>query len=245
MNEGPDREQPLRFNLDATIRAVPILEGQQCYVIDDALLNPERCVEWTLAHPLEPPQGHAYPGPTRQSPPFMTQPVAEFFASHVRRRLGARRTLDASVRMSMVTTPPDQLVPCQWQCHRDRLGANPVGISIAASVLYLFRDPALGGTSFYRPRLPPAQTEQLVADSLALDAAAFGARYGLQAGYMTDSNDYFERTATISAAWNRLIFYDGGVFHSGDIALPQQLSTNPMLGRLSLNGFFTCRLSAA
>jgi hypothetical protein len=147
--------------------------------------------------------------------------------------------------MSMVTTPPDQLMPCQWQCHRDRLGANPAGISIAASVLYLFRDPALGGTSFYRPRLPPAQTEQLVSDSVALDATAFGARYGLRAGYMTDSNDYFERTVTIPAAWNRLIFYDGGVFHSGDIALSQRLSADPMQGRLSLNGFFTCRLSAA
>jgi hypothetical protein len=246
MGDGPDRDELLvQFNPRATMRAVPIVEGQQCFVIDDALLHPERLVEYALQHPFAPEQGHAYPGPTLPTPAAATRRVADFFALHVRRRLGARRTVEASVRLSMVTTPPEQLVPCQWQCHRDRLGATPPGISLAASVLYLFRDAALGGTSFYRPRLSPAQTEQIVNDSLALDAQAFGARWGLRAGYMTDSNEYFERVATVPAAWNRLIFYDGGLFHSGDIALPQRLSSDPARGRLTLNGFFTCRLNAS
>jgi hypothetical protein len=38
-----------------------------------------------------------------------------------------------------------------------------------------------------------------------------------------------------------LIFYDGGLLHSGDITAPGKLSKDPVAGRLTLNGFFTCR----
>jgi len=50
---------------------------------------------------------------------------------------------------------------------------------------------------------------------------------------------------SIPAKWNRLIFYDGGVLHSGDITAPQKLSNDPVAGRLTLNGFFTCRRNVA
>ena len=58
-------------------------------------------------------------------------------------------------------------------------------------------------------------------------------------------NDYFECVATIAPRWNRMIFYDGSVLHSGDITAPELLSTLPSTGRLTLNGFFTstCALS--
>jgi hypothetical protein len=114
-------------------------------------------------------------------------------------------------------------------------------LTIAASVLYLFHDPALGGTSFYRPRRPGPVIDRLVADSLTLEASDFAARHGVQRGYMTDGNQHFERVATVPAAWNRLIFYDGEIFHSGDIAQPLLMSSDPARGRLTLNGFFTCR----
>jgi hypothetical protein len=41
-----------------------------------------------------------------------------------------------------------------------------------------------------------------------------------------------------------MIYYDGGLFHSGDIGEPSQLSADPRVGRLTLNGFFTCRRNA-
>ncbi len=145
----------------------------------------------------------------------------------------------------MVTQPPETLAPCQWQCHRDRVATDTRQVLFAASVLYLFDDPTLGGTSFYVPRKPGAEIEKLVAHSVTLDAQQFSARYGVQAGYMVDSNDYFERVGTVPAAWNRLIVYDGGQFHSGDIGAPDALSSDPRRGRLTLNGFFTCRRRAA
>jgi Family of unknown function (DUF6445) len=239
---GPDR--PL-FNPDATVTLVPIGGGKLCCVIDNALADPDAAVDWACAQTLAPSSAHAYPGPVVAVPAEVTRRVADYFAVHARGRLGARRTLDASVRLSMVTTPPSQLVPCQWQCHRDRLGVAPPGVMIAASVLYLFRDPALGGTSFYAPRQSEAETQRIVHHSLQLDPADFGARYGLNAGYMTDGNAYFERIASVPAAWNRLIFYSGEIFHSGDIVHPERMSSDPRHGRLTLNGFFTCRLNAS
>jgi len=61
---------------------------------------------------------------------------------------------------------------------------------------------------------------------------------------MIGSNRYFDRVASVPARWNRLIFYDGSLLHSGDIAAPDRLSADPQLGRLTLNGFFTCRRNA-
>ncbi|HET9977819.1 MAG TPA: DUF6445 family protein [Burkholderiaceae bacterium] len=233
------------FNPDASVVSVPIGHGAQCHVIDNALVDPDAMVDWAAAQAFASSRAHAYPGPVVAVPADVTQRMADHFALHARPRLGARRTLDALVRLSMVTTPPAELVPCQWQCHRDRLGVAPPGLMIAASVLYLFRDPALGGTSFYAPRQAQPQTDRMIDDSLALDASTFGARYGLAPGYMTDGNAWFERTATVPAAWNRLIYYSGEIFHSGHIAHPDRLDTDPRRGRLTLNGFFTCRLNAS
>jgi hypothetical protein len=49
----------------------------------------------------------------------------------------------------------------------------------------------------------------------------------------------------VPAKWNRLIFYDGGMLHSGDIRKPERMSPDPRVGRLTLNGFFTSRRRAA
>jgi hypothetical protein len=117
-------------------------------------------------------------------------------------------------------------------------------VIFGAMVLYLFRDPALGGTSFYRPLQSAEQIARMNADSQVLGAAEFSAHYGLSAGYMVDSNPYFERIGRMPAAWYRMIYYDGGLFHSGDIGEPSQLSPNPRVGRLTLNGFFTCQRNA-
>jgi hypothetical protein len=112
------------------------------------------------------------------------------------------------------------------------------------SVLYLFRDPALGGTSFYVPRQSPSATDRIQYDSQTLGAAQFSARYGLRPGYMDGSNAYFDCVARVPAAWNRMILYDAGFFHSGDIGRPDLLTTDPATARLTLNGFFSCRRQA-
>ena len=82
-------------------------------------------------------------------------------------------------------------------------------------------------------------------DAGRMDAETFRARYGIETGYITASNAWFEKIATVPARYNRIIFYEGTLFHSGEIAHPELLSRDPRAGRLSLNGFFTCRRNLA
>ena len=232
------------FNEKPTVRLLPLQSGRQCVVIDNALANPEGLREWASSQTFGPPASYPYPGLVCDVPAEISQRMSDFFAQHVRRLLGARRTLSLAARMSLITTPPEALAPIQWLCHRDRLVHDASDTLFAACVLYLFSDESLGGTSFYVPRHSQASTEALVADSQALDAPAFGSRYGLRAGYMNGSNTYFDRVAQVGPAWNRLIFYDGGLFHSADVGEPTRMVADPLRGRLTLNGFITCRKSA-
>ena len=80
----------------------------------------------------------------------------------------------------------------------------------------------------------------LVHESGTLDSAAFARKYGVARGYLTESNDWFEKVAHIEPRWNRAIFYDGTLFHCSDIPAPERLSEDPARGRLTLNGFFHC-----
>ncbi|MGY6519829.1 MAG: DUF6445 family protein [Lysobacteraceae bacterium] len=217
-----------------------LLPGQPVVVLDDALRDPRSLVDWAVARRgAFARQGHnAFPGPELRLPEPVTAALVEVFNRHARTALGMRRTLRAHSRLSLVALPPHRLQPAQWLCHRDRLQQAP-GERVAASVLYLFDDPALGGTSFFQPRWPAARIDALVADSIRLAPADFAHRHGLSPGYPVEDLPAFRRVATVEARFNRLIFYDGDVFHSGDIRQPQRLSEDPARGRLTLNGFFT------
>ena len=236
----------MMFNPSPRIEAIPIAGRQVCYVIDDALREPQRLVDLaaTRFEQFQNSPHNAYPGPELRMPDPISMQLDLFFATHVRRLLGARRTLRMYSRLSLTTSPPDRLQPRQWLCHVDRLEVES-GQSLAASVLYLFGDGSLGGTSFYVPRRPLAEIARLVQDSGTLTADAFAAEYGVQSGYMTGSNAYFEKVLTVPPQWNRMIFYDGSVFHCGHITHPDRLSTDPRSGRLTFNGFFICKRAHA
>ena len=233
------------FNPAPLVKEVVLPDQQHCVVIDDVLANPEGVAAWGAQQAFAAPQGYPYPGLVCAAEADLSSRMADLFALHARRALGARRTLDHSVRWSLISTPPEALQPIQWQCHRDRVADDPRAVLFAASVLYLFKNPALGGTSFYRPRRPPAETDRMLADSQVLDAASFAQHHGVEPGYMRGSNHWFERVASVEAAWNRVIFYDGGLFHSADVDQPGLLSSDASQGRLTLNSFFTCRRTAA
>jgi hypothetical protein len=234
------------FNPRPRVEVIPLHGPHACLVIDDALLEPERLVALAQEHRADFAAApfNAYPGlELRMAEGFSSQ-LDDFFRLHVRAKLGARRTLRMYSRLALVTTPPGELQPRQSICHRDRLDFA-AHQCIAASVLYLFKEPALGGTSFFVPNRPQPEIDRLVHDSGTLDADAFASRYALARDYMRESNAFFSRVLTVPARWNRLIFYDGRIFHSGDIAHPHLLTDQPCSGRLTLNGFFTCSRGAA
>ena len=238
-------EGPL-FNLQPWVQRLEFGDGRICLVVDDALREPEHLRQIAVQRRDEFVHApyNAYPGIELPIAGDLPRQLDEFFARHVRAQLGGRRTLKMNCRLAMATTPPRRLQPRQWICHRDSAWVDPLQ-AISASVLYLFDDASLGGTSFYAPRIPANEVDQLVHDSGTMDAAEFSARRGLQASYMDASNAYFERVGRVPAKWNRIIFYDGRMFHSGEIGGPAALTGDPMTGRLTLNGFFTCRRSAS
>lgn len=234
------------FNPNPVIQVLPIGDGQDCYVIDDALRKPEQWSGKAAAYRalFREPSGNAYPGLELPMPEGIEQMLLEFVTLHLARRFRLRRLRIGTCRLALVTKPPGQLQPRQWICHRDRLKIQPEERAIA-SVLYLFDNPGLGGTQFFRPKRDAAAIDRLVHDSSTLSAEAFTGKYGLHAGYMTDSNEWFEKTLSVPARWNRMIVYDGMVFHSGDVRQPELLSAEPASGRLCLNGFFSGRRSLA
>lgn len=234
------------FNPRPRILRQDFPNGQSCLVIDDALLQPELLRQYAADHRTDFFYSGlaAYPGIELPMPDDFNAQLDAFFMRHVRSLLGARRTLRMYSRLAMVTTPPEKLLPRQSICHRDGPWITP-GQTIAASVLYLFEDASLGGTNFYAPKVSQREADLLVHDASTMDSEAFAGKHGIAPGYMAGSNDYFERIGNVPAKWNRMIFYDGRIFHSGEVGSPLALNGDPMTGRLTLNGFFTCSRKAA
>ncbi|MDP2007924.1 MAG: DUF6445 family protein [Rubrivivax sp.] len=234
------------FNPKPRIERVPVGGGHHAWVVDDVLLDAEALRARAIAERqrFAAAPYNAYPGLEWPMGPEVSGPLADFFLLHIRALLGARRTLSMTSRLSLVTLQPHQLRPLQRLCHRDRLGVTP-DQAVAACTLYLFDDPALGGTSFYLPKRPIEDINADIRRWHTLDDAAFTQEIGAAPGYLTESNVHFELAAVVPAAFNRAVFYDGGQFHSSHITRPELLSDHPARGRLTLNGFFVCQRSAA
>ena len=186
---------------------------------------------------------NGYPGMELRTAPEQNAALADFFLQHIRHHLNARRVFDSVSRFSLVTLRPDQLRPAHTLCHRDLGGTS--GTIKAACVLYLFKGSELGGTSFYVPKKSESETAEIVEDSMMMSAESFAEKYGVARNYMHGSNDYFEKIGSVEAKWNRVVFYDGDIYHSGDILAVDKLSADPQLGRLTVNGFFSCTTKAS
>jgi len=167
----------------------------------------------------------------------MAAELDAYFQRQLSAWFGAGTSTGMYGRFSRVTREPASLDARQRICHRDDSTAE-AGDRICACVHYLFQDEALGGTVFFRSRMSEADTRQFMRDANTLDAHAFGSRYGIPPGYMTESNRYFEVIGRVAAKWNRAVFYDGGVYHSGDIRWPSPAAYREGPGRLTINAFF-------
>ena len=233
------------FNPRPQITRLPLYDDQFCLIIDDVLLNPKAWVAEAVARRAQFRMAgvNAYPGVELAMPAEITQALVEFFALYVNRHFGLRRIHSSHSRLAMVTQAPETLQPRQCICHRD--GVNVAAQDrMLASVIYLQAED-LGGTSFYRPKQNPQDTAQLIHDSAVLPMDLFAHKYQIARAYMIQGNDWFEKIASIPAKFNRMIAYDGMVFHSGDIVAPERMTDDPATGRLSLNGFFTGRRQLA
>ncbi|MDP9088197.1 MAG: DUF6445 family protein [Pseudomonadota bacterium] len=230
------------FNPNASVRVEKFDDRHFCLIIDDALLEPEKLVQFAVDRrsDFSTVDYSFYPGVYLPAPRELTTSLSEFFRWGLRRHFDARRGENVSCRYSMVTLPPHALRPIQWICHRDDSNLD-ARLSMQACVLYLFHDQSLGGTNFYAPARPKSEIDALFVDAKLIGVDTFAAKYRIKAGYIREGNEYFRRIGSVAAKWNRLIFYDGSMLHSSDITAPESLSCDPLSGRLTLNGFFTSR----
>ena len=236
----------LMFNPRAAVRHIPICSGETCVVVDDFLLDPHAMVAHAVAQRAlfaQSPNSY-YPGPELALSQDIAVQLEQFFNQHVRSVLGGRRTLAVASRLSVATSRPDQLKPLQRLCHRDAVGLA-ASEGAGAMVAYLFKDARLGGTSFYVPRRPMEEIAAMTRLAGEMDDLSFNKMLGEEPAYPTSSNTWFEHVLHVPAAWNRAIFYNGTVFHSGHITAPQLLDADPARGRLTMNGFIRMRKSAA
>ncbi len=234
------------FNPNPTVQTVQLTNGQQVYVIDDFAQNPEALVALaqSASSQFRTPAGHPYPGPQLALPENLSAEVDAYFQQHGRPRLQLGSSLGMYGRFSRVTQESATLDARQRICHRDD-SSNEPGQSISAAVHYLFRDEQLGGTVFFRSLMSDSETQNFLRDASTMDGGTFGSKYGIPAGYMTQSNRYFEVIGRVPAKWNRVVFYDGAIFHSGDIQGPSPAAYLAGVGRLTINAFFKNQQLAA
>jgi hypothetical protein len=237
-------EPPWRFNPNPRLQALEFPGGLRCLVVDDVLADPRALRDYAAAHRerFRPAQLNAFPGLEWPAEEALETALTEFFRQHVRAHLPVRRLLRMNARFGLVSLAPQALTPPQWIPHRDGGWAEPAQ-AIAASVLYLFEDEALGGTAFFTPKQPAAAQGWLQHAAALLEPATFARESGLGPGYPAGSN-WFECVGVVPPRFNRMLFYDGRQLHSGDITAPDRLSADPRGGRLTLNGFFTCSRDA-
>jgi hypothetical protein len=223
-----------------------ISPGRSVWIVDEILLNPERLIRWAANNKTlwERPTLNAYPGIQMPIPAELIAALDDYFARHIRILFNGRRTLNVFHRLAMMTWPAHQLQPKQWLCHRDRSNLDARSHAIIASVLYLFENRTLGGTLFFRPRITQTDLAQLIGDSIKLDPIGFSKKYGLAPAYPCETNEFFELEAEIPARANRIIFYDGSLFHSASVPDESRLNDDPLTGRLTANGFYTIKKSA-
>jgi hypothetical protein len=234
----------IRLNPNPEIQASRITERETCVVIDDFLLNPEEAVAWVCEHRarFEMPE-RAYPG--------LILPVEESHVLELQRFIQKRMSrlfpfcrggLQFHSQYSLATLQPEEFSWIQRLCHTDpRL--DPARVNYAA-LIYLFNDPEMGGTGFYRWKDPEflAEMSALQRDDPDAGLDILRDRYAMfrePPSYMTKSNDLAELLDVVPAKFNRLVFYSGELPHNAHITRPELLSADPADGRLTLNCFIS------
>jgi hypothetical protein len=134
---------------------------------------------------------------------------------------------------SLVTTRPEELAPIQRLPHFDSVDPGRFAL-----LHYLARSSA-GGTAFFRHRA--TGFERVTAARLPIYEKALQediSRAGLpSAAYISGDTALFEQIGHVEARYNRAIIYPGNCLHCADIPPDMVFSSDPAVGRLTVNTF--------
>lgn len=236
----------IRVNNSAEVELRQLSSDHVIAVIDDFLESPDELRSFAKGHEQDfylPPK--SYPGVVLN---IDTGAMAEIYRC-IRSALGRQFSfLRGGARfqpmLSMTTLQPDELSNLQRLCHTDPPAAK--NRHNYAFVLYLFDNPELGGTGFYRWKEKAAIIEATTLEkedpekALAYLEQRFPT-YQNPPCYISDSTEIAERLDVVAAKFNRLVFYSGDIPHSAQIGSPELLTADPDKGRLTLNCFASVR----
>ena len=177
-----------------------------------------------------------YPGLRSAAPPDYATRMVESLAGIIRSTFGFNSELSVTdSSFSLVTLPPEQLVPFQRVPHYDSSDQNRLAL-----LHYLC---ASGGTSFYRHRSTGLETMTADAEEQYIRTVNAEVRAsGMPpARYVEGDSALFERIATYQAAFNRMLIYRGSMLHSVNVPADFVPDTDPRTGRLTVNTFVVAR----
>jgi len=241
-NLVPETILTLKINPTLEITVVAVTEQHACVVVDDFLLNPDEVVAYASARAADfTMPDRAYPGAVLPVANSLMAPLNRFIQMEMSRLFSfCRGGIEFHTQLSMTTLQPRDFSWIQRLCHTDPKLAD--GRRNYAALLYLFDNPLLGGTGFFRWKHPEFWAEMSARqrdDPMAgLDELQQGyAMFREPPCYMTQSNDAAELIDTVAARFNRLVFYSGDLPHNAAIEHPELLSSDPGKGRLTLNCF--------
>jgi hypothetical protein len=232
----------LKLNPKLEIQVSRITDEQLCVVVDDFALNAQELVDYAILHEQQfIMHKRAYPG--------FVLPVANSLLSEMNRFIQKemsrifpffRSGINFHTQYSLATVQPRDFTWVQRLCHCDpKLGPGRANF---AALLYLFDNPDMGGTGFYRWKEPEFWQQMTAGQRDNPDAGldVLQEKFSLfrqPPCYMAGSNEAAELLDVVPAKFNRLVFYSGEVPHNAHITQPQLLSPEPAKGRLTLNCF--------
>jgi len=232
----------LRINPQLEFQASKVTDDQICVVIDDFLQNPREVVEYACTHADQfvMPE-RAYPGLVLPVSNRLVSGLNQFIQREMSRMFPfCRGGINFHTQYSITTLQPENFTWIQRLCHTDpRLEAGRINY---AALLYLFDNPDMGGTGFYRWKDPEFWQEMTALQREVPDAGLDVLKEKFQMFrdppcYMTESNEAAVLLDKVPAKFNRLVFYSGELPHSAYISDSGLLSSDPTGGRLTLNCF--------
>lgn len=207
-------------------------ERQPVVVIDNFAPDPHRFAEDAVFLSFRP-IGEHYPGVRATVAPVMLRDLLAALAPVVTDVFDIAAVAVIDAFYSLVTTPSAALAPIQRLPHFDGVEEGRLAL-----LHYLSTD-TRSGTAFYRHRstgFESVDAVRLGAYRAALDADL--RRTGLpEPGYIAGDTDLFEQVARFEGCFNRAILYRSNMLHCADIPDDMTLSSDPSIGRLTVNTF--------
>lgn len=223
----------LRINPDRLVTHTTIgAERLPLVCIDGLFMDPDQLIG-LAREAMFVDVGSNYPGVRAPAPTAYVNALLDAANGPITEAFGAPMSRDLEMcAFSMITTPPEKLLPRQRNPHFDGPEIDRI-----AFIHYLCATEQ-GGTSLYRHRA--TGLAEITPTNIATYQSVLAAELAKQKpaqGYVRDATGLFDRIHRVEAVFNRLIVYKGNALHSGDIGPATVLSEDPCRGRLTINGF--------